>query len=230
MREGAKRRLAGAVVIVALAAIFVPMLFEKESLAPPPALSSLPTEPDFENRVGSKPITDPALDPVVDSAFTPMTEEAYADLPVDSAAVTSPSITGAEEIIPDAAPAEDSRPTKPVRREPPAARPDRPTTKPTPPPPPKDAVASTSQPKTPDAGMSSWVIQVASLGTAQGAAELEKKLRNAGFPAFVEKAEVRGKQYYRVRVGPELSRANAERSATKLRQQQKLDTLIQRNQ
>ena len=45
--------------------------------------------------------------------------------------------------------------------------------------------------------------------------------------AFVEQAEVRGKLFYRVRVGPEVDRAGAERTAARLRDQQKLDTLIQ---
>ncbi|WP_295400803.1 SPOR domain-containing protein [uncultured Thiocystis sp.] len=92
----------------------------------------------------------------------------------------------------------------------------------------KETDDAAPEPRKRDDGMPSWIVQVASVGTAQGAAELERKLRNAGFPAFVEKAEVRGKLYYRVRVGPELDRANAERAATRLRQQQKLDTLIQR--
>ncbi|MFD2112848.1 SPOR domain-containing protein [Thiorhodococcus fuscus] len=76
--------------------------------------------------------------------------------------------------------------------------------------------------------MPSWVVQVASLGSIEKANGLASKLKNSGFSAFVEKAEVRGKIYYRVRVGPELDRANAERTAAMLRQQQKLDTLIQR--
>jgi DedD protein len=56
---------------------------------------------------------------------------------------------------------------------------------------------------------------------------MEAKLRKAGFSAFVEQAEVRGKLFYRVRVGPEVDRAGAERTAARLRDQQKLDTLIQ---
>jgi DedD protein len=56
---------------------------------------------------------------------------------------------------------------------------------------------------------------------------MQDKLRKAGYSAFVEQAEVRGKLFYRVRVGPEVDRANAERTAARLREQQKLDTLIQ---
>jgi DedD protein len=38
---------------------------------------------------------------------------------------------------------------------------------------------------------------------------------------------VRGKLFYRVRVGPEVDRGGAERTAARLRDQHKLDTLIQ---
>lgn len=74
--------------------------------------------------------------------------------------------------------------------------------------------------------MPSWVIQVASVATREGAGELESKLRAGGFSAFVEKAEVNGKIYYRVRVGPEVDRARAEQTAASLRTRFKLDTLI----
>jgi DedD protein len=75
--------------------------------------------------------------------------------------------------------------------------------------------------------MPSWVIQVASLGTPESAGELESRLRDGGFSAFVEKAEINGKLYYRVRVGPEADRASAERTASQLRDRHRLDTLIQ---
>ena len=49
MREGAKKRLTGAVVLVALAVIFVPMLFEPESLETVPSVQpAIPRPPAFE--------------------------------------------------------------------------------------------------------------------------------------------------------------------------------------
>ncbi|AFL72708.1 SPOR domain-containing protein [Thiocystis violascens] len=220
MREGAKRRLAGAVAIVALAVIFVPMFFEKESLAPPSRDLARPNEPDFD---------DPALTELApDPPTGQVTEERYADLPIESDPLTLPVPAGADEANPGGEADQDRQPEKPVRRDSPATQPDRLGRLSTESPPVVKEVEAVAPPKARDDGMPSWVIQVASLGTAQSAAELETKLRSAGFSAFVEKAEVRGKQYYRVRVGPEVDRASAERAATRLRQQQKLDTLIQR--
>lgn len=74
------------------------------------------------------------------------------------------------------------------------------------------------------------MVQVSSLGSPEAAGKLADKLKQAGYSAFVERAEVGGKTYYRVRVGPDIDRANAERTAEMLRKQQKLDTLIQRYQ
>lgn len=227
MREGAKRRLAGAVAVVALAVIFVPMLFEEKSLAPPPNQTALPLVPDFAEPAGAE-----FAEPLNDATLPPPNEETDADLPIDSALPPLSTFSGSDDAFPDGEPAGSNQPAAPAR-DLPSGQPgqlNRAPSKPSTAAPSKEtAAANPSKPKPSDDKMSSWVIQVASLGTAQTAAALEKKLRAAGFSAFVEQAEVRGKQYYRVRVGPEMDRASAERAATKLRQQQKLETLIQRS-
>jgi DedD protein len=81
-------------------------------------------------------------------------------------------------------------------------------------------------PRGANGGAPSWVIQVASVATTEAAAELVSKLRAGGFAAFEEKAEVNGKVYYRVRVGPELDRTRAEQTAARLRERHKVNTLI----
>lgn len=49
MQEGAKKRLAGAVVMITVTVVFVPMLFEDESPAPPYVQGPLPPEPVFQD-------------------------------------------------------------------------------------------------------------------------------------------------------------------------------------
>lgn len=211
MREGAKQRLLGAVIIVALAVIFVPMLFEEKTqdsvqsdrLAipePPPFKPDLKTEvflgPEDSGIGGieggeaseSGPLSVPPLEAPDPSAVAGATDEG----PDDQA-----------DVIPEPS-----------------------TTRPSP----RSATSPVLEPTPARAaqdGMPSWVVQVASLGSPEAAQGMQDRLRKAGFSAFVEQAEVRGKLYYRVRVGPELNRANAERTAARLRDQQKLDTLIQ---
>lgn len=208
--------MVGAAVVVALAVIFVPMLFEDEprDSAPSDQLA-IPEEPSFEPDLKSEVFLGPqdsgigGLDAEGERESRPLALPPPGDLDPAAAVADIPAeTTGGRE--PDA----DGEPTYPVVEEQL--------------PPPVDAQVIEPPPaRSARDGMPSWVVQVASLRTPEAAGELEAKLRKAGFSAFVEQAEVRGKQYYRVRVGPEVDRANAERVAARLREQQKLDTLIQ---
>ncbi|MTW21115.1 SPOR domain-containing protein [Allochromatium palmeri] len=250
MREGAKKRLAGAVVMVALVVIFVPMLFEDESLAPPYVQGPLPAEPNFQDPFafdasyraaetltaldGAQGLTDE------EARLTPPTpmqgfdrvdevpfEEASAAIVFDpvqdsaspSTAPTPPPATRPAQPPAPRAQAQTPKPPQPPRPEPAQVPPAKPET-----------VALPDPPKSRSDGLPSWIVQVSSLGSPEAAGKLANTLKQAGFSAFVERAVVNGKTYYRVRVGPDIDRANAERTAAMLRKQQKLDTLIQRYQ
>ncbi len=222
MREGAKQRLVGAVVIVALAVIFVPMLFEKEPSDPQPALQeAIPEAPRFDPDLKSEVFLGPedsglgGFDPGATTESRPLALPPPGDL--DPASVAGVAGEAPAAYGPEPPEADLERPS--VRSaEPGPGRHSAPPTTP---------VLEPVAPRGPQDGMPSWVVQVASLGTPEAAGEMEARLRKAGFSAFVEQAEVRGKLFYRVRVGPEVDRAGAERAAARLRDQQKLDTLIQ---
>ncbi|BCU06895.1 SPOR domain-containing protein [Allochromatium tepidum] len=247
MREGAKKRLAGAVVMVTLAVIFVPMLFEDESLAPPYVQGPLPSEPGFQDPFvpgasGTSPpipaeaggltaeealLTPPepmqGFETVGTVSFEDDSEE-FAFEPIREPA--SPTVTPPRETRPATQPptprtqTQAPKPTQPPRT---AQQPAQ-----APPPKPEAPVSLPEPPRSRADGLPSWVVQVSSLGSPEAAGKLADRLKQAGFSAFVERAEVGGKIYYRVRVGPDIDRANAERTAEMLRKQQKLDTLIQR--
>lgn len=249
MREGAKKRLAGAVVMVTLAVIFVPMLFEDESLAPPYVQGPLPSEPGFQDPfVPGAPGTPPPMpadaggltaeealltppepmqgfETVGTVSFEDDSEE-FAFEPIQEPA--SPTVTPPRETRPATQPptprtqTQAPKPTQPPRT---AQQPAQ-----VPPPKPEAPVSLPEPPRSRADGLPSWVVQVSSLGSPEAAGKLADRLKQAGFSAFVERAEVGGKIYYRVRVGPDIDRANAERTAEMLRKQQKLDTLIQRYQ
>lgn len=55
-----------------------------------------------------------------------------------------------------------------------------------------------------------WYAQVAAMTDGKEIDRVTSKLRGAGFPALVESAEVRGARYYRILVGPEESRKQAD--------------------
>jgi DedD protein len=59
---------------------------------------------------------------------------------------------------------------------------------------------------------SAWVVQVASLSSRDNAMKLVKRLRKAGLDTMDPRpVTVKGKRFYRVLVGPEVSKKNAER-------------------
>ncbi len=82
---------------------------------------------------------------------------------------------------------------------------------------PDDATPSVAQPpgrspdQAPRTGLSAWVVQVGSFSSRENAEKLAQKLRAAELPTPApELVDIRGKQYYRVRVGPVIERADAE--------------------
>jgi len=60
-------------------------------------------------------------------------------------------------------------------------------------------------------GLSSWMIQVASFSNQDNALKLTKQLRTAGYDTHLETAQVNSTKVFRVRVGPEISRDNADK-------------------
>jgi len=66
-------------------------------------------------------------------------------------------------------------------------------------------------PEQPRTGLSAWVVQAASLSSRENAEKLVERLREAGLPTpDPELVDIRGKRYYRVRVGPVVERSRAD--------------------
>jgi DedD protein len=205
MDEGAKRRLVGAAVLVALLVIFVPMLVEEkdqaDGLGEP---ISVPGESGIDAAFDTEMPTVEDLDQDLDEGLTlplppPETQST-------SSGPAEPSQSASLEPLPQPTP------------EPPAQRPA----------PPAPAPAAATGPKPVPAGATAWVVQVASLGSSSAAEKLQNELRGQGFPAFVEQALVNGKTYFRVRVGPEVDRGRAESVATQLQNATSNKPLVQR--
>jgi len=75
-------------------------------------------------------------------------------------------------------------------------------------------------------GLTAWVVQLGSFLSKVYANKLKLKLRKSGFPAFVEPLKKKNKTLYRVRVGPELLRADADVLLKKIKTKMKLDGII----
>ena len=75
-------------------------------------------------------------------------------------------------------------------------------------------------------GMSAWVVQLGSFTSEENANRLNLELRDAGFSSFVEPLKQSNKVIYRVRVGPELMRSDAQRLKDELEKKMNLDSMI----
>ncbi len=178
-----KQRLIGAVVLIALAVIFVPMLLDgsgrKESAVVEAELSLAPPKFNFESK-----LPDPEQLDSLPAAEKPSEPKVVA-VPVEK---------------PE--PAEQAAPQEAT----PSPEPEVP-----------EAAANKI---TPSPSLSAWAVQVAAFEEKGKALALEKKLVASDFPAFTEKFEKRGKVLYRVRVGPELKRENADQLRAKIEKDQ----------
>ena len=68
----------------------------------------------------------------------------------------------------------------------------------------------------PNPELSAWAVQVAAFGEKDKALALQEKLLAGNFSAFTEKSAEGSKVLYRVKVGPELKRENAEKLRDKI--------------
>jgi len=70
----------------------------------------------------------------------------------------------------------------------------------------------------------SWVVQVGAFGEKEKAVAMQQRLLDAGFDALVEVGKSKGKDYFRVKVGPVLSQDEAVKIKDNLAKKLKLDT------
>lgn len=239
MEEGSKRRLIGATVVVVLLVIFVPILVEEEP-GPPATPTVVETKPgsqarpemDAEFRQPPQPsplatITELPPPDLLTDAERDMAEGRHAGGDLGARKPTGDTKHGA-------APASGAQPPKEAGK--PSAKeatkePRKETAKETPKTAPKEqpgetaAKAAEQPPKKTGSG---WIFQVASLTEREKAAAMASNLKSKGFPAFVEEAEVNGRTYYRVRVGPRKERKEIDALAAAVRDKTGQSGQIQR--
>ena len=203
--KGVKQRMIGALVLVALAVIFLPMLFTREDemrqvRVDAPQAPSMPSPPPVQ--VEPVPVPEPEVLP----------EEAPVVIDESTAPIAPPSTPIAP--APSAAPA----PQAPAA---PAPKVEKPAT------PAATASSPASSNKVDGNGLPvSWSIQLASLSNRTGADNLQKTLRSQGYNAYIRSAG----GLNRVFVGPLIDRAEAERLRDVINRQQKLKGFVVRFQ
>lgn len=197
-----KQRLVGAVVLVALGVIFIPMLLEGPNSELVPEMEPLPELTGQRSSMelggfpdaGDVPVEADVAVVQADAVVPPNLGEELQPQPSETAEV---EIAAPEPIV-------EPLPVPPK----PAATPEPATPEPAKP-----------EPAKPAGPLGNWVVQMGSFSSEQNALRLRDKLRKAGFVTQVEKVRVDAKSHYRVRVGPYLERAEADRDQAKLDKQ-----------
>ncbi|MAS82946.1 MAG: hypothetical protein CMF45_09695 [Legionellales bacterium] len=75
-------------------------------------------------------------------------------------------------------------------------------------------------------GQASWVVQIGTFSSKDNADKLIIRLRKLDFTAFVQPLEENNEVVYRVRVGPELLRTDADALLKKIKENTKLDGMV----
>ncbi|WP_207282778.1 SPOR domain-containing protein [Pseudomonas sp. FW300-N2F2] len=211
-----KQRMVGALVLVALAVIFLPMLFSRQDeqrqvTVDAPAAPQAPSVPPVQvepvavpepQALPQEPV--PSDEELAEQPVAPSTPIAPAPATPAPAAPSKPPV--APVPVP-AAPAIKPAPSQPITAAP--AKPD------------------TTQSRVDANGLSvSWSVQLASLTSRESAENLQKTLRSQGYNAYIRSAD--GKN--RVFVGPLIERAEADRLRDLLGRQQNLKGFVVRFQ
>lgn len=198
MDRGLKERLVGAAVLAALAVIFIPMLLDDAPSGPGPITeTNIPEQPAETDSFSSRIIpVEPSPAELPSPPAEPAAEtEAAVSEPAPAAEGQAPAVS---ETVPGTEAREESAQTAESGESgDPAA-----LTKAMPPPQTDEATP---------AAPSGWIIQLGSFAKEDNARDLNGKLQKAGYASFVEPVKQSGQTVYRVRVGPEVMRGDAEK-------------------
>jgi DedD protein len=209
-----KQRMVGALVLVALAVIFLPMLFSRQDeqrqvTVEAPAAPQAPSVPPVQ------------VEPVVvpEPQALPQEPVPSDDEIAQQEAAPSTPIAPSAPVVPLPA----AKPVAPA----PVVKPATPTTPPAQPITAAPGKPDTSQSRVDANGLSvSWSVQLASLSSRASAESLQKDLRSQGYNAYIRTAD--GKN--RVFVGPLIERAEADRLRDLLGRQKNLKGFVVRFQ
>jgi DedD protein len=203
LKKRARRRLIGAVALVLLVVIFLPMFLASEPK---------PLNQDIAINIPPAPVEESAK-----SVLPPPSPPPLPAAPAVDSAPATPAVTSKEEVISEA-----SGPVEPVPKIEAATKPaTKPAVKPAvkPAPKPAAAIAPTAKPPSPIAQAESdaYLVQLGAFSNAENAKSLQKKLQDNRFKVHTELIQAPGGDRTRVRVGPYSSREAAEKARDRLK-------------
>lgn len=205
-----KQRVIGAIVLVSLGVIFIPMLLNSERSLDdgmPVFGSNIPSKPDYISKKSDKKSTlsseaiiiksqaDFDSRVLVDEHTPKIKDDSVASFAKLDTQKKSGAATASKKKVPNKTPRSDKIIT--AKRKPAAKQP-----------------------------VKAWAIQVGSFSERKNAFSLRNKLRSKKFTAFVESVITAKGHVYRVRVGPEVKRLQAEKIQKRLAKELKVSGLV----
>lgn len=230
MEEPLKQRLVGAVVLVSLAVVFVPILFdmpgEPNGETSPDLISGVPERPRVEFGSSASGTLDAPRTPRLDTELERESSLGASRAGAGERTVSSEAlVSGTTSSAPGArAPARTAgasgQPASDARSETSVARAD-------PAPAKKQAEpGSSSKPVAETSAAGSWSVQLGSFLKSENAAALRKRLQASGYTAFVESGTSARGDVSRVFVGPMPDREQAKASAARLQREMALEGIV----
>lgn len=239
MEQRLKQRLVGAIVLVSLAVVFVPILFDSPrelnegySAAPIAGIPERPqVEADAPARITLEAPETPRLDAEVEREHGRQgAGTAAADRGASSDRGASPDASASSSASSDASDASDASAAAPAATGPSAsARPSASSSAGAAPAAAAPDDASGSKQAATDASAAAsggWLVQLGSFRESENARALRKSLEARGYTAFVEAGPSAQGEVFRVFVGPVPRREQAEDSAAKLRSEMALKGIV----
>lgn len=195
-----KQRLVGAIVLVSLAVIFIPMMLsDRGGFDGLITSSNIPPQPEHGRRMVEIPLHEPLPRPVSKPVTTVVVDEYTNDLPEDFVPANPESgmTFGVDSNLPARTdPKPDSKPVTKLQAE--------------------EKKSSKQVKKAVSGSVESWVVQLGSFSDRANALALRNRIRTKKYSAYVEAVTTNRGTIYRVRVGPERSRSKAEKLQSKL--------------
>ncbi|HZX22202.1 MAG TPA: SPOR domain-containing protein [Woeseiaceae bacterium] len=194
MDRSTKERLTGAIVLVAVAWLVIPVFLD----GPEEQTGTVRQSVDLPGQEEGQPTRTRriVLDPRSETVRGDEAGEKITDPPPATRRLPAPASGSGE--------AQAARQPEPE-----------PEPEPKPEPEPESAAAPAQQPS-PAAAESLWAVQLGSFSNEENAEGLAADLRDQGFPAFLSRVQSGGRTLHRVRVGPQGSRDEAEKVAAAL--------------
>ncbi|MBB5209848.1 SPOR domain-containing protein [Microbulbifer hydrolyticus] len=213
LNDGVKQRIVGALVLAALAVIFLPTLFDREGARYIDVTSQIPPAPDIKpiTIAEPEPVEDVEPAPPVDQVFQPEYVEQKTAAPDPESVSLEPPPEKAKAVEPEVAAA------KPAQEAEPKSAPE------------SHVQLPAEETQLDDKGLpEGWVVQVGAYKEAASAERIRSKLMDAGFRAYTRAVDTPKGRLVRVFVGPKLSRVDAQSDKQKLDKLLQAETLILR--